>query len=193
MSIMERIERDLKTSCYTAIFELSEKEKSKIDEIRELLKNETDYLDIIFDKSDLRKLTKDIDRIDDYNHNWFYIQQNLYDIIIEKFGLGNTFFVDYDSLASELNEIAKKQGKNGFRIHIFLDEVTMPSEQKAINNLINSGCLNVMGYTSGTLKTYFDSNGDSIYHSTFISSQAKIYELKCKYNLGLEEGNEEND
>ncbi|MBR3490322.1 MAG: hypothetical protein IKH36_02410 [Bacilli bacterium] len=181
MSIVERIKRDLQTSCYTAIFEFSETEKSRVNEVKGYLKEDNGYLDIILDDNDFRGLTKNIDRIETMDLRWFYIQQNLFDIIVNKFGLKDAVLIDYKSLADALNEFALKQGKNGFRIHIFLDDVKRPSLQVAINDLINSGVLNVMCYLTEPLKTYKDSQGDSIYGTTFITSQAKIYEIRNKF------------
>lgn len=184
MDIIERIECDLSNNNSTNyLYQLAETETDRMNQIRTMLNEDHGFIDVVLDSEEFAKFTKGIDTTyNDVNKRIAEIRIRLLDHManIFKSRERKVAIVSLHSLSDLLKDIANEQGKKGYRIHAIMDDMHLVSMQRVINDIYNYKGLVVMGYTSKTLSTYKDSEGESI-HKVDVESQAKIYEIRNKY------------
>ena len=130
-----------------------------IDEVRNMLKIDYGFLDIIVDKDDILNVLKDLNECNSCAKR-IDIRDRFIKMIYEKIGVKkDDEFYYFDYLRDDLKEKSLEYPNKQFRIHIMLDYVNDPDLQVMINDMIADRCFYVFGYTTRNLLTYAISTG----------------------------------
>lgn len=167
---------------WSYIYELDESEKDKLDTVRDYLKEDYGYLDIVLDKDDFETIIQatEIQITDQTNSKMrlLIIRNELQNVILSKIGINiedaSLFSLDYD-----LKEKAKEANKEKYRLHIFLDEINDALLQECINDYITLN--HVIAYTTKNLLTIYNTSGQIIEEThDYILVKSEIKNMKDK-------------
>ncbi|MBR1377200.1 MAG: hypothetical protein IJ565_05295 [Bacilli bacterium] len=190
-SIESKVESDLQSHYYdNRIYFMSEEEKDKYEKIKELLKKDYGFLDIVLEFDDFNELDKIFDGIqsnDNYDNikhriiNQYLNYKMLKNANIDEYHKTNVSDIEKDLFSGDIEKIANmdllspiitntiiktkaKDTKRGYgRVNILLDSVNDAFLQSHINDLIvYRGNVAIMGYTTKELVTYYTSSGGII-------------------------------
>lgn len=170
MDSIAKIKEDIMLYCgWPKIYQFDESEVGRYDEIKNILKQNLEYHDIVIDENDLADvLSMFVDKSEKFKK--VLLRDYLYTKIMEKAGMIVTYddinLAPYPMKTSELVEalgrITNYHKKSRFRIHIFLDGVTDKMLQTRINDLFTYKTMPIFGYRSKGLMSYVDSEGNQL-------------------------------
>ena len=205
--MLDRIKSDLGYFCdWNVIYEFSQTEHEEIDKVRNLLKEDYNYMDIVLDKNDFDKMEEGLETVtspfgeeigpdhDQYSYTkWRILESRLMGAILEKAGLEDESFNEFIQFGypKKLKDKAKELGKKNFRIQIIFDDVQSRELQTAIDELILSRDFNIMGYASKPLLSYCSYSGiymESTHDYSHVISDKlseEIEEKVKKYTINL--------
>ena len=161
--IVNIIRDDLAYNFDSTIYELDGSQTDLFKVIKDLLKEDYGFLDIIIDSKDYKEILLKLENYNEQYKNVFLLDYLLNRILTNAgVKLEEDETVWFDSMLTSLKERCKELGKSRPRVHFFLDDVDDVMLQTKINDLFSSRGLTTIGYKSKNLLTYYVSNGQPL-------------------------------
>lgn len=170
MELLLKIKEELKGyTGWSKIYQFDESEVGVYNEIKDYLKEDSEFLDIVLDGSAMTNLLSKLEGKSDK-----FIRVNLRDYLFNKlYEIAGVMInydeinlmpydIDLDELNEELQSLAQHHNKKKCRIHVFLDEVPNEAIQTKINDIFTYMKITVIGYRSKDLLSYVDSRKERL-------------------------------
>jgi hypothetical protein len=170
MELLLKIKEELKGYVgWSRIYQFDDSEVGVYKEIKDYLKEDSEFLDIVLDGLAMTDLLSKLEGKSDK-----FVRVNLRDYLFNKlYEIAGVMInydeinlmpydIDLDELNEELQRLAQCRDKKKCRIHVFLDEVPNEAIQTKINDIFTYMKITVIGYRSKDLLSYVDSRNERL-------------------------------